>query len=83
MDPVIKTVHQRTCELVLNSLDIERILQDYAMKLAGFDPLATRVTITFESELSAISPYKNNKRCVINLIEDQLMVTQSCVPQSK
>lgn len=77
MGPVIKTVHHRTCKLEISKADLERMMQDYAMQLVGFQPVATRVHVKFEDHMEGGSlPYKAGTKCIIEMVEDQDMLPQ-------
>lgn len=77
MKPEIKTVHQRVCRVNISKNELERMVQDHAMSLVGFLPIATKVVIKFEDDREGGSlPYKTGTKCVVDLIEDQDMLPQ-------
>lgn len=74
-DPIIKTVHQRTCQLIISGAELEDMMQQYAFCLIGFDPIATTVKIRFEPsyEGSGRPRYQNGMKCIVEMVEDRTM----------
>lgn len=73
--PFVHTVHERRASVTISKPDLERMIQDYAMNLVGFSPIATRVEISFEDHKEGGSlPYKTGTKCVVKLTEDQQML---------
>lgn len=75
--PIIKETHVRTCRVVIERKDLEKLVKDHAMALAGFLPFATTAKVSFPDATEGSPPYRVGTYCTVDLEEDQMQIPRA------
>ena len=73
-EPKIKESHVRECRILLDRKTLEGIVRAYAMQQVGFYKDATTAKISFPDATEGSPAYKVGTECVIDLVEDQMLI---------
>lgn len=75
--PIIKETHVRTCRVVIVRSELEKLVKDHALALAGFYPSVTTVRISFPDATEGSPAYKVGTYCTVDLEEDQMQIPRA------
>ena len=79
--PIIKETHVRTCRVVIERKELEKLVKDHAMALARFFPSATTAKISFPDATEGSPAYKVGTYCTVDLEEDQMQIPRAEAPK--
>lgn len=75
--PIIKETHVRTCRVVIERRELEKLVKDHALALAGFYPSVTTANISFPAATEGSPAYKVGTYCTVDLEEDQMQIPRA------
>lgn len=75
--PIIKETHVRTCRVVIERHQLEKLVKDHAMALAGFFPSVTTAKISFPDATEGSPAYRVGTYCTVDLEEDQMQIPRA------
>jgi len=73
----IEESHIRKCRVVIDRRELEAIIREHVLKLTGFYPEATTVTLRFPDATEGSPPYKVGTECTAELSEDQMKLPRA------
>ena len=73
-DHKITEKHVRECRIIIGRHKLARLIEDHVLAATGFSRDASKLEIVFDDEMEGSPGYRVGTRCVVKLVEDQMLL---------